>query len=216
MSLVERIQHLCSSKNTTLIGLEREIGLGRGTIRNWDRNSPSVDKLQKVADYFNVSSDYLLLGFDRSLLVQFVNSIKSSRSIEKFSKDTGVDVDELANICTGLVFMPPPLETLERIAASNPIEFIVDRSLLLKAAGYDASEKQPIFNTPKPLSPKEERDIARDLEKILGSLESNEALAFDGEPLDDETKELMRISLENSMRLAKQLAKKKFTPNKYK
>lgn len=67
-----------------------------------------------------------------------------------------------------------------------------------------------------PLSPKEERDIAKDLEKMLGSLESNEALAFDGEPLDDETKELIRISLENSMRLAKQLVKKKFTPEKYK
>lgn len=66
------------------------------------------------------------------------------------------------------------------------------------------------------LSPKEERDIAKDLEKILSNLESNEALAFDGEPLDDSTKELMRISLENSMRLAKQLAKKKFTPEKYK
>ncbi len=47
MSLVERIQDLCGSKNTTLIGLEREIGLGRGTIRNWDKNSPSVDKVQR-------------------------------------------------------------------------------------------------------------------------------------------------------------------------
>lgn len=64
MSLVERIQSLCSNKNTTLIGLEREIGLGRGTIRNWDKNSPSIDKVQKVADYFNVSVDYLLGNVD--------------------------------------------------------------------------------------------------------------------------------------------------------
>jgi transcriptional regulator with XRE-family HTH domain len=60
LSLVERIQALCSSKDTTLIGLEREIGLGRGTIRKWDQYSPSVDKIQKVADYFNVFADYLL------------------------------------------------------------------------------------------------------------------------------------------------------------
>jgi hypothetical protein len=33
--------------------------------------------------------------------------------------------------------------------------------------------------------------------------------------LDNESKELLRISLENSMRLAKQMAKKKFTPKKY-
>lgn len=60
MSIVQRIQNLCISKDLTLIGLEREIGLGRGTIRNWDKNSPSSDKLLKVANYFNVSIDYLL------------------------------------------------------------------------------------------------------------------------------------------------------------
>lgn len=62
MSLVKTIQDLCSSKNLTLIGLEREVGLGRGTIRNWDKNSPSIDKLQKVAEYFNVSIDSLISG----------------------------------------------------------------------------------------------------------------------------------------------------------
>ncbi|HHY27179.1 MAG TPA: helix-turn-helix transcriptional regulator [Desulfitobacterium dehalogenans] len=66
------------------------------------------------------------------------------------------------------------------------------------------------------LTSKEEKDIAKDLEKMLANLESDNGLAFMGEPMDDETKELMKISLENSMRLAKQLAKKKYTPKKYK
>lgn len=136
ISMVERIQDLCSSKDTTLIGLEREIGLGRGTIRNWDKNSPSVDKVQKVADYFNVSTDYLLYGFERNTLAQFVNSIRDGRSFEKFANDTGVDIDVLDNICLALVFEPPSLETLEKIAASNPIDFIIDRLLLLKTGGY--------------------------------------------------------------------------------
>lgn len=60
MTLVERIQALCSSRNTTLIGLEREIGLGRGTIRNWDKNSPAIDKVIKVARYFNVGIEEIL------------------------------------------------------------------------------------------------------------------------------------------------------------
>ncbi|BBI32333.1 helix-turn-helix domain-containing protein [Cohnella abietis] len=68
----------------------------------------------------------------------------------------------------------------------------------------------------KALSHKEERDIATDLERMIGELDSNEALAFHGEPMDDETKELMRISLENSLRLAKGMAKQKFNPNKNK
>lgn len=66
------------------------------------------------------------------------------------------------------------------------------------------------------LSKKAERDIAKDLERTLNELEnSQDALMFSGEPLDDETRELLRISLENSMRLAKQIAKKKYTPKKY-
>ena len=37
---------------------------------------------------------------------------------------------------------------------------------------------------------------------------------FRGEPLDDKTRELLRISLENSLRIAK-LDAKKYTPKKY-
>src|SRR5690606_39865867 len=66
-----------------------------------------------------------------------------------------------------------------------------------------------------PLTPKDERDIAKDLERIMQNLESNKPMAFYGEPMDEQTKELLRISLENSMRLAKQIAKQKFTPKKY-
>jgi transcriptional regulator with XRE-family HTH domain len=65
------------------------------------------------------------------------------------------------------------------------------------------------------LSPKEMRDIAVDLERMIAELESGAALAFHGESMDEESKALLKISLENSMRLAKQLAKQKFTPRKY-
>lgn len=63
----------------------------------------------------------------------------------------------------------------------------------------------------------DERDIKKHLDKALENLENDEALMFDGEPLemDEETKELLRSSLENSIRLAKTLAKKKYTPKKY-
>jgi len=64
---------------------------------------------------------------------------------------------------------------------------------------------------------KDEKDIAKKLENALADLErQQDGLMFDGEPLDPETSELMKISLENSIRLAKSIAKKKYTPNKYK
>lgn len=66
------------------------------------------------------------------------------------------------------------------------------------------------------LSHRDERDIAKTLEDTLAQLESDqEGLLFSGEALDDETRELLKISLENSIRMAKITAKKKFTPKKY-
>lgn len=67
------------------------------------------------------------------------------------------------------------------------------------------------------ISKKAEKDIEKALAQTLEDLEnSQDGLMFSGEPLDDETRELLKISLENSMRLAKQIAKKKYTPKKYK
>ncbi|USK61294.1 helix-turn-helix domain-containing protein [Peribacillus asahii] len=64
-------------------------------------------------------------------------------------------------------------------------------------------------------SEKEEKDIAKKLESILNDLDSDSGLAFDGEPLDETTRELVKAQIESNLRLAKQLAKKKFTPKKY-
>lgn len=66
------------------------------------------------------------------------------------------------------------------------------------------------------LNPRDERDIAKRLDNTLSDLEDTQsALMFYGEPLDDETRELLKASLENSIRIAKINAKQKFTPKKY-
>ena len=66
------------------------------------------------------------------------------------------------------------------------------------------------------LNKKDERDIAKRLEQTLDQLESDQdGLMFSGEPLDDQTRELLKASLQNSIKIAKINAKKKFTPKKY-
>lgn len=59
-TLVTIIKGLCDSKGISIAELERNLGLGNSTIRKWDTNKPNVEKLQKVADYFHVTTDYLL------------------------------------------------------------------------------------------------------------------------------------------------------------
>ena len=53
--MVSLIKELCASKKTTIKALERELGLGNGTIRRWDDSSPAYEKLQKVAEYFGIT-----------------------------------------------------------------------------------------------------------------------------------------------------------------
>ena len=60
MDIVSRIKGLCEANSITITELEREAGIGRSTIRNWNKSSPTTDKLQKVASYFDVSINYLL------------------------------------------------------------------------------------------------------------------------------------------------------------
>lgn len=66
-------------------------------------------------------------------------------------------------------------------------------------------------------SPRIERDIQKRIQSILDDLNSDAGLAFynGGEEMDDETKDLLKLSLETSIRTAKRLSQEKFTPKKY-
>ena len=60
MSVLYKIKDLANEKGVSLSELERSIGVSNGSISKWEKSSPKADTLQKVADYFNVSVDYLL------------------------------------------------------------------------------------------------------------------------------------------------------------
>ena len=58
--LLDRIKILLKERALTLAELERKLGFGNGSMSRWNKSTPSGDKIQKVADYFDVSTDYLL------------------------------------------------------------------------------------------------------------------------------------------------------------
>lgn len=60
MQLADKVSELCRNAGTSMNALEKTIGLGKGTICRWNDIMPSIDKVEKVADYFGVSIDYLL------------------------------------------------------------------------------------------------------------------------------------------------------------
>lgn len=121
----------------------------------------------------------------------------------KVSKETGITQSTLSDWKRGR--STPKTENMKKIADyfGVSVEYLM--------TGKNEQKEKEIS-----LSSKDERDIAKRLESTLNDLESSqEALMFSGEPLDDETRELLKASLENSIRIAKINAKQKFTPKKY-
>lgn len=112
MTLVDKIRTLARQQDMSLPQLEIELGLGNGTISRWKSASPNTEKLQKIADYFNVSMDYLL-GRENYL------STKDQRDIEKILKQTQ---EQLMNQ-EGLMFDGDPAtpEAVESIVAAMQI-----------------------------------------------------------------------------------------------
>lgn len=109
----------------------------------------------------------------------------------------------------------PDMETLQKIADvfSVNIDYLLGRTDNPKP--YTANQIKESPETYYTITEKDERDIAKKLDALLNELDSDSALSFLGEPMSEEDRELLRISLENTVRLSKEMAKKKFTPKKY-
>lgn len=64
--LYDVIKNLCNRHGISVPKLEEKLNFGAGTISKWKKSSsdgkkssPSIDKLIAIADYFQVSLDYL-------------------------------------------------------------------------------------------------------------------------------------------------------------
>ncbi|HDR7616988.1 TPA: helix-turn-helix transcriptional regulator [Bacillus mycoides] len=136
MGITEKVKELCLNRGISVSKLEEELEFGQNTIYQWKKRTPSVERVQKVADYFDVSIDFLL-----------------GRTEKKYWE----------------------------------------------------------------LNEKDEKDIQKKLEEIIEDMSKADALSFSkgSEPMSEETRQLLILSLENSLRLGKEMAKKKFTPKKY-
>ena len=142
MSIVKKVKDLAYEKGISIAALEREIGLANGAIYKWDKSSPTIDKLSKVANYFNVSTDYLLGKTD-----------------------------------------------LKNYNDYHPT-----------------------------LTARDERDIRKDLEKMMSDLDSGEAgpTSYGGElNLSENDKEILKATLEQALRIIKLKNKETYTPHKY-
>ena len=140
--MYEIFEKLCMAHNVTPYRVCKDTGITTASISNWKagRYSPKVEKLQKIADYFGVTVEYLMTGKE------------------------------------------------------------------------EPKEKAP------ELTAKDERDIAKDLDRIMEKLTAGESgpACYNGEDLDPEAATLFKDELEIALRRLKMINKDKYTNKRYK
>lgn len=140
MPMYDRIKALCKQKGVTITGTEKELGFARGSLCKVDTNKPSMERVNKLADYFGVTVDYLMTG-----------------------------------------------ET--------------------------PAEKKEVT-----LTPRDERDIAKDLDRIMGEIKkgNNGPLYYNGVEISDASVGLLQNAIEYALRETKKENKVKYNPHKNK
>lgn len=95
-------------------------------------------------------------------------------------------------------------------------------TVIAKLSDYFGITKAELLGEPEKdqketptLTAKDERDIARDLERIRQALESEDTIMFDGDPMSDEARDSIMNAIELGLKAAKIKNKEKYTPKKY-
>lgn len=78
MNSVDRVKKICKERKIPISRLERDLGFSNGYIGQLRKGVFPSDRLTLIADYLNVSVDYLMTGTDENGL-----TAKDNRDISK-------------------------------------------------------------------------------------------------------------------------------------
>lgn len=81
-STFEIVKNLCEKQGISLNTLEEKLELGKNSLYGLKRNQPSAERLQQIADYFNVSTDYLLGRTDNPTIAKDTVTTPDGRVID--------------------------------------------------------------------------------------------------------------------------------------
>jgi transcriptional regulator with XRE-family HTH domain len=99
---VNRVKELRESKKVKQIDLAKMLNVSQGTLSNWERgvHDPDNDVLAKIADFFSVTTDYLLGLTDTPTPEIFVpedlKGVKVAFNRGEFEDLTQDEIDRLA------------------------------------------------------------------------------------------------------------------------
>ena len=73
MNSVERVKAICKERNIPISKIERDLGYANGYIGQLKKGVFPADRLQDIAEYLGVSSEYLLNGDEKESDKYYLN-----------------------------------------------------------------------------------------------------------------------------------------------
>ncbi|MCO4558648.1 helix-turn-helix domain-containing protein [uncultured Streptococcus sp.] len=101
------VKELCKKQGISINTLEERVGFSRNSLYSWRNSSPKPEKLNVIADYFNVSTDYLLGRTDNPKIASDEVAGYTTEDLRKMARNaktfdgkplTDEDVDAITNI----------------------------------------------------------------------------------------------------------------------
>ncbi|GEM00864.1 Helix-turn-helix [Halolactibacillus halophilus] len=93
MALFERLKYLANKQGKSINDVEDDMGYSKNTLYRLKKTNPSSEKLKEIADYFNVSADYLLGRTDQEYLDE-PETIAAHHDSYNFTKEELEEIEE--------------------------------------------------------------------------------------------------------------------------
>lgn len=115
--MYEIFAKLLLENNVTAYQVGKATGISTSTLSEWKngKSKPKIDKLQKIADFFNVPVDYLLTGEKKSPdtemseddeIMEYLNELKNNPGMRMlFSKTKGASREDIEKVVKMLEIM---------------------------------------------------------------------------------------------------------------
>ncbi|WP_250277407.1 helix-turn-helix domain-containing protein [[Clostridium] colinum] len=218
MYFFEILENIMSDRNLKISDISKMTDIPDSTLRsiiNRKNKTVALDVAFKISKGLNIPIEELNNKEDlyykntEKKECNKINNIKIGERIKTLREEKGITQDELA---TKLGYT-----SRSSIAKIESGKTDISQSKVKEIAEIlNTTTSYLIDGTENILTQKDEKDIAKKMDSLIEQIDTQDALMFDGEPLDEESKELLKASLENSLRMAKAIAKQKYTPKKYK
>lgn len=153
--MYERYEKLLSERNVTNYRVSKDTGITQTTLSEWKKGkiTPKTDTLQKIADYFNVSLDYLTGNTDYERWEDKYNMNGVLRE-DVLKYEAGVKIPVLGKVAAGI-----PIEAIQDIEEYEEIPEALARTGEFFALRIKGESMEPKFSDGDVVIVKKQDDV---------------------------------------------------------